>query len=124
MSRHQMIDAELSQIAYLLDLIEIVNIYVTHDRADLTGNNKDDTFKQRELLEGNPNNPRDFHHPKMTLTRMAECDKLSEYMKSQGNDSTWWERVKNNEQDPWAKLKENDVNAQMRQFTMKVQGSV
>jgi hypothetical protein len=123
LSLHSMTDAWLSQIAYCVDIWERIDVDVVHDRADLTGNNKDDTYKNRELLEGNPNNPRDFHHPNMTLTRMKECDKLAEYMKVHGNESDWWERVKNGEQDPWAKLKENDVNSQMRQFTMKIQGS-
>ena len=123
LSLHSMTDAWLSQIAYCIDIWERIEVDVVHDRADLTGNNKDDTYKNRELLEGNPNNPRDFHHPKMTLTRMSECDKLVDYMKSQGNKSDWWERVKNNQQDPWAKLKENDINNQMRQFQMKVNAS-
>ena len=61
-SRHQMGDAESSQIAYLLDLMKIIEVDVTHDRADLTGNNKDEAYKKRELLEGNPNNPRDLHN--------------------------------------------------------------
>jgi hypothetical protein len=52
---------------------------------------------------------------------MEECDKLWAYMKSQGNDSTWWERVKNSKQDPWEKLKVNDINGQMRQFQLKAQ---
>lgn len=123
LSLHSMTDAWLSQIAYCIDVWERINVNVVHDRADLTGNNKDDTYKNRELLEGNPNNPRDFHHINMTLLRINECDKLSAYMKSQGNDSTWWERVKNGQQDPWEKLKENDINNQMRQFQIKVQGS-
>ena len=121
LSLHSMTDAWLSQIAYMIDNWERIEVDVLHDRADLTGNNKDDTYKNRELLEGNPNNPRDFHHPKMTRTRMDECDKLVDYMNSQGSDSDWWERVKAGKQDPWAKLKVNDVNAQMRQFQMKVQ---
>jgi len=120
LSQHSMTDAWLSQIAYCIDIWERIEVNVLHDRADLTGNNKDDTYKNRELLEGNPNNPRDFHHPKMTLTRMDECDKLVNYMKSQGNDSDWWERVKTGKQDPWAKLKENDINKQMRQYQVKI----
>ena len=47
-SRHQMIDAELSQIAYMLDIMKIVEIYVTHDRHDLTGNNNDLTFQNKK----------------------------------------------------------------------------
>lgn len=123
LSLHSMTDAWLSQIAYCVDVWERIEVDVLHDRADLTGNNKDDTYKNRELLEGNPNNPRDFHHTNMTLTRMSECDKISEYLKSQGNDSDWWERVKTGKQDPWVKLKENDINSQMRQFQVKVNAS-
>jgi hypothetical protein len=52
---------------------------------------------------------------------MDECDKLWAYLKSQGSNSDWWERVKAGTQDPWAKLKENDTNKQMRQFQMRVQ---
>jgi hypothetical protein len=121
LSLHSMTDAWLSQIAYMVDIWERIEVDVVHDRADLTGNNKDDTYKNRELLEGNPNNPRDFHHPKMSLTRINECDKLWAYLKSQGSNSNWWESVKAGTQDPWAKLKENDINKQMRQFQMKVQ---
>ena len=71
-ARHQMIDAELSQIAYMLDLVEIVEIYATHDRADLTGNNNDDTQKNKKVLEGNPSDPRDFHHPSFGNGRLVE----------------------------------------------------
>jgi hypothetical protein len=116
-----MTDAWLSQNAYCVDIWERIDIDVVHDRADLTGNNKDDTYKNRELLEGNPNNPRDFHHPRMSMLRFQECEKLNEYLKSQGRNSDWWDRVKKGEQDPWEKLKKNDVNDQMRQFSMRVQ---
>lgn len=119
LSLHSMTDAWLSQIAYCVDIWERINIDVLHDRADLTGNNQDSTYKQRELLEGNPNNPRDFHHHGMTMLRMKECDKLDEYLDSIGKGSDWWTRVKTGEQDPWAKLKENDINQQMVQFQLK-----
>ena len=81
-SRHQMIDAELSQIAYMLDLIDIVEIYATHDRHDLTGSNSDLTYKNRVLLEGNPNNPQDFHNPSFGNARLLDAEKISEYMAS------------------------------------------
>ena len=122
LSLHSMTDAWLSQIAYCVDIWERIPVDVVHDRADLTGNNKDDTYKNRELLEGNPNNPRDFHHLSMNMLRIQECEKLDDYLKSQGRESTWWEDVKKGIQDPWAKLKENDVNAQMRQFQIRVNG--
>ena len=116
LSPHQISDAWLSQQAYLLDIWERIPVDVVHDRHDLTGNNDDATFQNRVMFEGNPNDTRDFHHPGWTSFRIAECDRLAEYMKSQGMSTAWWEAVKTNQQDPWAKLKVNDVNKQMVQF--------
>ena len=124
LSLHSMNDAWLSQNAYCVDIYERIDVHVVHDRADLTGNNLDATYKQRELLEGNPSNPRDFHYPLTTLKRMEECDKLDEYLKSQGAKTpTFWDRVKSQTQDPWENLRKNDINSQMRQFQIRVQGS-
>ena len=121
LSLHSMNDAWLSQNAYCVDIYKRIDVHVLHDRADLTGNNLDETYKKRELLEGNPNNPRDFHHPAMCQKRFQECDKLDSFLKSlnQGND--FWDRVKDGKQDPWARLRENDTNKQMRQFTLRTQ---
>ena len=116
-------DAWLSQNAYCVDIYERIDVHVLHDRADLTGNNLDATYKQRELLEGNPSNPRDFHYPNLTMLRMKECDKLNNYLKSIGLKPTWWDRVKAGVQDPWDRLRANDPNNQMRQFQIRVQGS-
>jgi hypothetical protein len=117
---HHMIDAWVSQIAYMTDLIEIVDINVTHDRHDLTGNNADATFKERVTLEGKPHDPVDFHHISNTQRRMVECEKLAQYMQTQGMSTAWWEGVKAGTQDPWEKLKDFDTNKQMVQFSMKV----
>jgi hypothetical protein len=121
LSLHSMTDAWLSQIAYMIDVWERIDIHVVHDRADLTGNNKDDTYKNRELLEGNPRNPRDFHYPAQAQLRIKDCNKLWDYLKSQGSTSDWWDRVKANKQDPWQKLKDNDPNGQMRQYDIRIQ---
>jgi hypothetical protein len=121
LSLHSMTDAWLSQIAYLVDIWERIEIQVLHDRADLTGNNLDATFKQRELLEGNPSNPRDFHNPSVSALRMAEVEKIHAYLKSIGVASDWWDRVKLQQQDPWENLRKNDPNNQMRQFQIRTQ---
>jgi hypothetical protein len=120
LSLHSMTDAWLSQLAYCVDIWQRIDIHVLHDRADLTGNNLDATYKERELLEGNPSNPRDFHHALMTLHRMQECDKLNEYLESINADSSFWKKVKDGKQDPWEVLRKNDVNKQMRQFQIKL----
>jgi hypothetical protein len=120
LSPHQMIDAWLSQCAYLLDIWERIEIYVDHDRHDLTGNNKDSTFKARVALEGKPHDPNDFHHPGWAQRRMLECEKISRYMLEIGLDIDWWTRVKSGNQDPWEKLKVNDINGQMVQYKMQI----
>jgi hypothetical protein len=115
-SRHQMIDAEVSQVAYLLDLIEIVDIYATHDRADLTGNNKDETDAKRVRYEGNPQHPLDFHNPAFGKQRLDDAERLVKYMEANDIDTTWWQAVKAGKQDPWIKLRANDINKQMFQY--------
>lgn len=117
-SRHQMIDAELSQNAYMLDLMQIVDIDVTHDRHDLTGNNQDNTARAKLALEGNPNNPSDFHHKTYSTARMIDCEKIAKYLASKGHDMSFWEAVKLGKQDPWEKLKANDVNKQCVQLAV------
>ena len=112
LSKHQMIDAELSQIAYMCDLIEIVDIYVTHDRADLTGNNKDETDAKRVRYEGNPNHPLDFHNMHFVRQRMDDSDKISELMASMGLSTEYWEGVKAGTVNPWQKMRDNDPNNQ------------
>ena len=120
LSLHSMNDAWLSQNAYCVGIWERIEVNVLHDRADLTGNNRDATYQQRELLEGNPSNPRDFHHPDMIYLRMAECDKLNEYLESIDVDNSFWLRSKDNKQDPWEKLRINDINKQMQQFSVAI----
>jgi hypothetical protein len=120
LSPHQISDAWLSQQAYLLDIFERIPVWVTHDRHDLTGNNNDDTYKNRVMYEGNPTDPRDFHHISWHMRRMTDVEVLADYMKSKELDTTWWENVKNGQQDPWAKLQENDTNNQCKQFQLPV----
>lgn len=120
LSPHQISDAWLSQQAYMLDIWERIPVHVTHDRHDLTGNNNDDTYKNRVMYEGNPADSRDFHHPQWITRRMIDADKIATYMKSRGLDISFWENVKAGKQNPWEKLRANDVNKQMMQYSMKV----
>ena len=113
LSPHQMSDAWISQMAYMLDIWERIPVWVTHDRYDLTGNNLDETFKNRPQLEGNPDNPNDFHSDYWHNRRMFDTEKASGYMSMLGMDTSWWENVKANRQNPWEKLEANDVNKHM-----------
>jgi hypothetical protein len=116
-SRHQMGDAESSQMAYWLDIMKIIDVDVTHDRADLTGNNKDEAYQKRELLEGNPNNPRDLHNEFFVKHRYIDAERLAAYMKSRGLSTQWWEDTKSGKIAPMQRLKENDPNNQIVSFT-------
>lgn len=120
LSPHSLTDAWTSQVAYKLDIWERIRVYVTHDRHDLTGNNDDDTYKNRVMFEGDPTNPRDFHHPSWISLRMKETEQLAAYMREQGLDTTFWENIKAGRQDPWEKLKQNDINKQMSQFSIRI----
>lgn len=120
LSPHQISDAWISQQAYCVDILERIDVHVEHDRADLTGNNLDSTYKNRPMLEGNPGNPGDFHHISWITKRMRECDMISDYMKSRGMDTSFWENVKLQKQDPWERLRANDTNNQMRQFQINL----
>ena len=119
MSPHQMSDAWISQVAYLVDIWKRIDVWVTHDRYDLTGNNYDDTFLNRPQLEHQPSNPEDFHSEKWTARRALDAEKLSGYLAGRGIDITWWNRVKSGQQNPWEKLAANDVNKQMNQGLVK-----
>ena len=120
-SRHQMIDAEISQIGYMLDIIQIVDIDVTHDRTDLTGNQSNEPPKPRIRFEGNPEAPLDFHNHLYVQTRMNDTERLSVVLKLMNVDTTFWENVKSLTQDPWEKLKQNDINGHMYHFQLSTE---
>jgi hypothetical protein len=113
-SRHQLFDTEVSQMAYLLDILERIPVYVTHDRVDLTGNNNDITSSERIIYEGNPNDPNDFRHPDFYKKRVQDIQRLAQYMKVVGLDTSWWEScIKGENKEPFAKLAANDPNKQV-----------
>jgi hypothetical protein len=117
-SRHQMIDAELSQMAFCLDLMQVIDVDVTHNQIELT-NDATDPLKPKIRFEGNPDNPYDFHNTAVHQQRCQDCDIISDYMKTIGMDTTWWKQVKLGQQDPWEKLKQLDINKQMMQYNIK-----
>jgi len=125
LSRHQMIDAELSQMAFLLDLMQVIDVDVVHNQVELT-KDESDPLKPKLRFEGNPTHPWDFHHPTNTSRRYADCDTIANYMRTIGLDTAWWEGVKTGKNYAWGKLVELDVNKQMSQFVMKIddQGQV
>jgi hypothetical protein len=117
LSPHQISDAWLSQQAYMLDIWQRIPVDVLHDRHDLTGNNDDETFRNRPMLEGNPRDPRDFHSLAQMDKRHRDAYVIRDYLESElGYDMTFFDRIFTGEQDPWERLAANDVNRQMVQF--------
>lgn len=118
LSNHQLTDAWISQIGYMLDIIQNVDISVLHDRYDLTGCNKDQTYLSRVMFEGNPDNPLDFNHANNRLQRMQHALKICEFLESNGTDMSWFRNVQAGQQDPWAKMvsEEYDPNHQVRRY--------
>lgn len=118
LSRHQLIDTEVSHIAYFLDIMKIIDVDVTHDRPELTGVEADATAKQKQYFEGNPNDPRDFHHPTFSAGRGADIERVAKYMEEQNLDLTFYKNVLAGKQDPWQRMRENDINGQTMQFNI------
>jgi hypothetical protein len=118
LSRHQMIDAEISQMAYVLDVMQVIDVDVTHNQVELT-KDATDPLKPKVRFEGNPANSYDFHNTTVQQQRYQDCDIIADYMKTLDLDTAWWLNVKSGQQDPWEKLKQLDVNKQMTQFKMK-----
>lgn len=97
-------DAWVSHIAYMLDIFERIPVHITHDRADITGNNEDDTFRNRKYMEGDPDDPRDFAHTDMQQARVRTAFKLAWFLEKIGQPSEWWQRVQAGEQNPFEKM--------------------
>ena len=99
-SLHGQNDAWISEIAYMLDIMKDVNIEVTHDRADITGNNNDSVFKERVYKEGHPDQEGDLHHVKMWNARTADASKLAWYLEKIGQISLHWKKIVRKEIEP------------------------
>jgi len=97
-------DAWLSHIAYMLDIFERIDVEFIHDRADITGNNDDETFQNRKYMEGNPEDPKDFGHPSMQQGRVKSAFKIAWFLDKIGQPSEWWARVQAGEQNPFEKM--------------------
>jgi len=105
-SLHGQNDAWISEIAYSLDIMRNIDIDIIHDRADITGNNNDETFKARKYNEGNPNDPNDLHSERMQNLKIKDIQKIAWYLGKIGQKSEAWELVLAKKRDPFIKLKE------------------
>jgi len=116
LSSHQLTDATISQIAYVVGIMQNINVKVVHDRFDITGNNCDHTFQNRIILEGNHEYAGDFNHIQFRNSRLADANKIAWYLKRIGQPSEWFELVMSNKKDPWEYMlsKEQDPNNQVK----------
>ena len=105
LSQNAQNDAWLSHIAYMLDIFERVDFEFIHDRADITGNNDDETFQNRKYMEGNPEDPKDFGHPDQQNARVASANKIAWFLDKIGQRSEWWDKVQRGEQNAFEKMK-------------------
>lgn len=117
LSQHQLNDAYISQIAWMLDIIVRIPIRVEHERFDLTGKNEDDTYKNRIIYEGNIHHPKDFNHQNTRRLRIQDANKLVEYLRSKGHAIAWWESLLAGKHDPWGKMLASDVNNMLKRVS-------
>lgn len=113
LSLHQLNDAWMSQIAWILNIVQRIDVKVKHDRFDLTGNNNDLTYQQRKIFEGNINDPRDFNYVTNRIARFKDAGVIAEYLELKGVDMSRWNDVSNKQIDPWDKMLAADVNNQV-----------
>ena len=104
LSQNAQNDAWLSHIAYMLDIFERIDVEFIHDRAYITGNNYDDTFKNREYKEGNPDDPEDFGHTDQQKARVQSAYKIAWFLEKIGQPSEWWNKVVAGEVQPFEKM--------------------
>lgn len=116
-SLHQLNDAWVSQIGWMLDIVKTIPVMVNHERFDLTGKNNDSTFDDRQIFEGNPSDPRDFNHAEMRKSRFNDAVKIATYLQDTYNqDMSWFEGGMQGKHDIWEKMLALDSNGLMKKY--------
>jgi hypothetical protein len=64
------------------------------------------------LFEGKPNDSRDLNHADSVQWRYMAAERLAWYLNLRGINTDFWTGVKLGTQDPWLRMKENDINNQ------------
>ena len=122
LSTHQMSDAQISQIAYMCDIMVNIDVECFHDRFDLTGNNDDETFKNRPQLEGNPSNPADLNSPQTMASRHHQCVRVMWYLKMIDDYNDHYKMGITKKINIWDKLEENDPKKLTSRFNYNKEG--
>lgn len=118
LSPHQINDAWTSQVAWMLDIVKTIPVMIHHQRYDLTGENLDDTFKDRIMFENMPGkDPRDFNHMSWRNRRIDETEKIAQYLESIGRDTSWWrDSLSGKNEDIWTRMRATDIHHRLRQW--------
>ena len=101
----------------MLDIVTTIPVMIEHERFDLTGKNGDDVFKNRPMLEGNPNHPRDFNHASWRKRRMEDAIKIANYLAPLGYDLEHFKLGIENKIDIWSKMIKLDKKGLMKQWS-------
>ena len=109
-SPQAMSDAWISQIAYLCNIMVNIPVSVIHDRFDLTGNNNDETYRNRPQTDVNREDPMDLNSEQMVLKRYTDCAKIMWYLNEIGDGNDHFEQSLQGKADPWKYQKLNDPN--------------
>jgi hypothetical protein len=115
LSSHQMSDAQISQIGYMCNIVENIDVNCTHDRFDLTGNNKDETFNNRPQLEGHPDKPGDLNHADTIANRYQSCFKIMWYLRKIGQYNDHFDKCIHKKDSIW----KNDPSNLTSRFGVK-----
>jgi len=109
-SPHVVTDGWISQVAYICDAMIQLKSECIHDRADLTGNNDDETYAERhpERLEGDMSNPKDFLYPPTAQLRIVWGYKMEWFRKRLGQDNGYLDKARAGEYDVWTRMREHD----------------
>lgn len=115
LSPHQINDAWVSQIGFMLDIVETIPVHIYHNRFDLTGQNNDRTFNERVMLENlGQHDPRDFNHAAWIQIRLDEALKLASHIEHKENRTlTHFRQGIEGRINIWEKMMALDVNKQM-----------
>lgn len=117
LSPHQINDAWLSQVGWMLDIVETIPVFIDHERFDLTGKNNDDTFQNRPQLENIPGDPRDFNSLEWREYRLREAVKLAEHIeKVENRQLTHFRDSMAGKIDIWDKMLAIDIHGRMQKF--------
>jgi len=121
LSPHQINDAWTSQVAWMLDIVKNIPVMIHHERYDLTGENLDNTFKDRIMFENmSGNDPRDFNHSTWRNRRIAETEKIAKYLESIGRDTSWWRNsIIGKNKDVWSRMAATDKHKRLRQWKIE-----